>query len=49
MRSGEPDYEMSADEEGVSQAEDPLLAAIEGRYSLSIEAVSYTHLRAHET
>ena len=39
MRSGEPDYEMSADEEGVSQAEDPLLAAIEGRYSLSIEGV----------
>ena len=39
MRSGEPDYEISADEEGVSQAEDPLLAAIEGRYSLSIEGV----------
>lgn len=39
MRSGEPDYEISADEEAVSQAEDPLLAAIEGRYSLSIEGV----------
>jgi len=39
MRSGETDREISADEEAVSQAEDPLLAAIEGRYSLSIEGV----------
>lgn len=39
MRSGETDHEISADEEAVSQAEDPLLAAIEGRYSLSIEGV----------
>lgn len=39
MRSGETDREISADEEAVSKAEDPLLAAIEGRYSLSIEGV----------